>query len=130
MRFASLAVSVLLAIAGCATTDEPFMRGAAAAERERAIMEEFHKAASEALRENKVTLTPEVADQLRLIWQTGARQLIEDDATTADVARATMNARRIILIAGNSHLVGFNREVTLEQMNRARLSICPVYPFC
>lgn len=131
MRRPSIGAVVLTFLVACATTDEPYMLGRSAADRETAIKRELQGAAQAVLLERKAALDDDVSDELRLLWQMAARQLVEDDASRAEVGRAVMNARRIMGMAiAHSSPNGPQQQVTLENVKSARRSFCPCYPFC
>jgi hypothetical protein len=124
-------LTIIVVFLSCASTDEPFMATLSSSDREAAIKEQFHQAASEALRETGAVLDREAADELRLVWQMAARRLVEDDASPVDVGRAVANVRRIVIAAaGRTPVGGVTREITFRNLENARYSLCPLYPFC
>ena len=132
MRRTLMRMVVLVPLLGCASTDDSFMANATDMEREVAIKEEFHRAASEALRESNAVLDQDAADDLRLLWQLAARRLVEDGGSRAEINRAVANVGRIVMAAAGRSVpgAGIRRQVTLDGVEHAKIAICPLYPFC
>ena len=127
------AIVLLGAILCACASDRLFMPDATVPARERAIKQKFEQVSDDILREEHASLTPEAAEELAILWQAGARQLVEDDATQSKVAEATGKARSIVLAAlEQTGTAGKQADRTLTRniVQRVRRSICPVYPFC
>ena len=132
MRHSLVPIGIVVFVVACAsstvgrsTSDETTLSPAA-------IEQKLQESASEVIAEYDATMEPEVGNELRTLWSTAARRLVDDGASQEQVARAVRDARRIVTaaIARSRPTPSGSRDLTLENVESARIAVCPLYPFC